>query len=319
MVRGRPAAATLSAVLAIAVSVWFNACAMEKRSTSVLPEIVTHKVMDAHAIGSEACSDCHADQPEYYKSSYHRVAFFEKAITKGCETCHGLGSAHQEADGDIDQIVGVDDLEALGASGRSGTCLSCHQEDFPLWPTTDHALNGVSCWDCHSSDLHKPPPDVAEYKPATPRAKRDDEFCFQCHDNVRIEFKQQYHHPVTEGQMRCEDCHSIHGEPRENPILQDVNAPCLKCHPDMRGPFVFEHLALEEGCDVCHQPHGSINNKLLVTVDNSLCIRCHFQQPTGFFGRQPHTQFLQNGALCYDCHLQVHGSNTDRNFNPRRF
>ena len=278
--------------------------------------------------GPRSARSATTTRPAFYQKGNHRVAFFEKGIASGCESCHGLGSNHveyfekrdkygtQEAGFDL---VGVKDMEALTASERSGLCLQCHQSDFPLWPTTDHALHQVSCWDCHSNDLHQPPPGVGEYKPAVLDAKRDDRFCLQCHEDVRSDFRLQFHHPVAEGQMRCRDCHSIHGEARENPALQEVNERCLNCHEAVRGPWVFEHEAMDEGCDSCHQPHGSVNNKMLKTVDNSLCITCHFQQPAGFFGSQPHTQFLAAGALCYDCHFEVHGSNTDRNLNPRRY
>jgi DmsE family decaheme c-type cytochrome len=324
MLRGRRVAVGVSAVVIAGGGMLFASCMLGDRVASVTPEVVAHKVMNAHAVGSEACAQCHDGEPAFYKKGYHRMAFFEKGINAGCESCHGLGSAHadnRENDKEVDDIVNPTDMHALSAADRSATCLGCHQDDFPLWPTTDHALHQVSCWDCHSSDLHQPPPDIAGsgYKPAELHAKQDDTFCLQCHEDVRSEFNLQYHHPVLEGQMRCADCHSIHGEPRKNPALQDTNAACISCHADTGGPWVFEHPALEEGCNVCHQPHGSVNNKLLQTVDNSLCIKCHFEQPTGIFGRQPHAQFLQNGALCYDCHFQVHGSNTDRNLNPRRY
>jgi DmsE family decaheme c-type cytochrome len=302
---------------------WFSACMLGDRKESVMPTIVTHKVVSAHEVGSEACGQCHGDEQAFYQKSYHRVAFFEKGTASGCESCHGLGSVHidnQTNSKQADDIVSQNDMRGFSASERDAVCMQCHQIDFPLWPTSEHALRQVSCWDCHASDLHQPPPDVAGYKPAVLHAKRDDAFCLQCHEDVTSDFRLQYHHPVLEGQMRCADCHSIHGEPRKNAmLLQETNAECMSCHPEVRGPWVFEHRAMEEGCETCHTPHGSINNKYLITVDNSLCIKCHFQQPTGFFGNQPHTAFLQGGALCYDCHFQVHGSNTERNLNPRRF
>ena len=326
MLRGHPTAVALSAVLGLAAAAaCVGSCTLTDRKQSVVPDLVAHKVASAHAVGSDACGKCHEKQPKFYQSGYHRIAFFEKGTAMGCESCHGPGSEHvkrEEADDDEGgkaTIVNRSELEAMSASDRSAVCLQCHQVDFPLWPTTDHSLHGVSCWDCHASDLHKVTPDVATYKPAALKAKRDDAFCLQCHDSVRADFRLQYHHPVIEGQMRCADCHSIHGEPRKNPVIQETNAECLSCHRDVGGPWVFEHLAMDEGCQTCHQPHGAINNKLLITVDNSLCIKCHFQQPVGFFGKQPHANFLQGGALCYDCHFQVHGSNTDRNLNPRRF
>ena len=53
--------------------------------------------------------------------------------------------------------------------------------------------------------------------------------------------------------------------------------PCLKCHTDKRGPWVFEHRALKvEGCETCHNPHGSTNAKLLRRpVVFTVCLECH--------------------------------------------
>ena len=53
--------------------------------------------------------------------------------------------------------------------------------------------------------------------------------------------------------------------------------PCLKCHVDMRGPFVFEHAAVRvDGCESCHFPHGSTNASLLRRpVVFQLCLECH--------------------------------------------
>jgi hypothetical protein len=44
----------------------------------------------------------------------------------------------------------------------------------------------------------------------------------------------------------------------------NAESPCVKCHTDKRGPFVFEHPPVRvEGCEICHMPHGSMNPKLL--------------------------------------------------------
>ena len=66
----------------------------------------------------------------------------------------------------------------------------------------------------------------------------------------------------------------------------DNEQPCLKCHVDKRGPFVFEHAVVRvEGCDACHVPHGSTNAKLLRRpVVFTLCLECH--NGAGTFGRE---------------------------------
>jgi DmsE family decaheme c-type cytochrome len=183
----------------------------------------------------------------------------------------------------------------------------------------------VGCWDCHPNDLHSPPRETIDLLPVK-NAQSDNDYCVQCHESVSAEFDLQFHHRVPEGQMKCADCHPIHGDARLNALVSGRNETCQGCHPEVQGPWVYEHLGMEEGCEVCHTPHGSVNNKLLIANDNSLCYQCHFQDPATFFGRQPHgitgsgnVAFLGGGALCFDCHFQVHGSNTHRSLNPRRF
>jgi predicted CXXCH cytochrome family protein len=68
----------------------------------------------------------------------------------------------------------------------------------------------------------------------------------------------------------------------------------------------------------CHAPHGSIVEKLLVEDNNGLCQQCHFDARFPLIGAVDHTGFLSAGARCWDCHFQVHGSNTDENFVPLR-
>ena len=60
--------------------------------------------------------------------------------------------------------------------------------------------------------------------------------------------------------------------------LLSQNENCLKCHPAQRGPYVFEHEAMQEGCTTCHTAHGSVNAKMLTVRDSNLCLKCHFQQ-----------------------------------------
>jgi DmsE family decaheme c-type cytochrome len=306
-------------------------CSGDPRET-ILPEIFSTKVPEATAVGSESCVDCHEAEPAFYKQAYHRQAFFHSEMSGGCESCHGKGSVHsdyyyenEDYQDDPHDLVGIEDLGAMSASEKSALCQQCHQQDFPLWPTSDHARSQVGCWDCHPNDLHAPPSGAIEILPVV-SAQSDNDYCVQCHESVSAEFDLQFHHRVPEGQMKCADCHPIHGDPKLNALVSGNNQTCQGCHPEVQGPWVYEHLGMEEGCEACHTPHGSVNNKLLIANDNSLCYQCHFQDPASFFGRQPHGitgsgnfEFLGAGALCYDCHFQVHGSNTHRSLNPRRF
>ena len=104
----------------------------------------------------------------------------------------------------------------------------------------------------------------------------------------------------------------------------DNEQPCLKCHVNKRGPFVYEHASVRvEGCGwSCHMPHGSTNAKLLRRpVVFTFCMECH--NGAGTFGRDNTGVVVQSAShnmldpkyqKCTLCHVRIHGSNTDATF-----
>jgi DmsE family decaheme c-type cytochrome len=98
--------------------------------------------------------------------------------------------------------------------------------------------------------------------------------------------------------------------------------PCVKCHTDKRGPFVFEHGPLKvEGCETCHQPHGATNAKLLRRpVVFTLCLECHNDASPPDKGSGVLAQSATHNMLdpryrqCTACHVRLHGSNSDQFF-----
>jgi predicted CXXCH cytochrome family protein len=314
----------LLAVVAVVGATAIGGCKMVQQA-SVPPLPV---VDGATPVGTETCVGCHEDIPGTYKGDPHAFGVVKRA--DGCETCHGAGSKHASSQAATD-IVGAETLRALSAPARSALCLSCHADQVGHFPQSEHAVAGVSCWDCHPSALHGAKTTaVATLPDATgiqlPAWRRlpslmpghgsgASEFCYQCHGEVEADFRLQFHHPVLEGQMRCTDCHEILGKDLLTAI-DDGRERCLSCHEEIRGPFLFEHLALEEGCTACHTPHGSIVKKLLTEANNGLCERCHFDARFPLIGGVDHTPFLSGGALCYDCHAETHGSNTTESLIP---
>jgi hypothetical protein len=71
--------------------------------------------------------------------------------------------------------------------------------------------------------------------------------------------------------------------------------PCLKCHVDKRGPFVFEHASVRVES---HNGAGTFGRENL-----------------GVF-RTPATHNLLNPTYqhCTLCHVRIHGSNSDPTF-----
>src|SRR5581483_7484235 len=161
------------------------------------------------------------------------------------------------------------------------TCLTCHASncDKANIRRSEHTQNDVPCTSCHSV-----------HHSATPKfllAKKETELCYGCHANIRAQFEMPSKHRVNEGFMQCSDCHNPHGafapetrmadRPRMVEPGLNNEEPCLKCHVDKRGPFVYEHASVRvEGCAACHSPHGSMNARLLRRpVTATLCLECH--------------------------------------------
>jgi DmsE family decaheme c-type cytochrome len=159
------------------------------------------------------------------------------------------------------------------------------------------------------------------------------DLCYSCHPAERVQFEMPSKHRVNEGVVQCSDCHNPHGSSAStsrmggsSAMLQpafDNEEPCLKCHVDKRGPFVFEHASVRiEGCEGCHVPHGSMNAKLLTRpVVFTVCLECH--NGAGTFGRENVGVFQLSPAHnlldpkyqhCTLCHVRIHGSNSDPTF-----
>ena len=274
-------------------------------------------------VGSEVCKTCHSDiWANFYRNPHYKSIASGKAAPEntGCESCHGPGQEHIEAYGGADTI---------GAFSRKtpeqvlDTCLRCHSQTISRSNIrrSAHTDEEVVCVNCHS--IHK------AQTPKFLLAKKQTELCYGCHANIRAQFSMPFKHRVNEGFMQCTDCHNPHGSPaptwrmasrpRNTEPAQANEEPCLKCHIDKRGPFVFEHAPVRvDGCETCHNPHGSMNAKLLKRpVLFTMCLECH--TGVGKFG--PLNGTVQPSAThnladprfqnCTTCHARIHGSNSD--------
>jgi DmsE family decaheme c-type cytochrome len=279
-------------------------------------------------VGSTVCKTCHPniwlnfEKNPHYKSIASGKETPEKT---GCEGCHGAGGNHVAARGGKTTIPRA--ISLMTSDQVLDTCLACHSKDISRANIrrSAHTLADVACNSCHS--IHKP---------QTPKfllAKQQTQLCYTCHATVRAQFDMPVKHRVNEGVIQCSDCHNPHGSVAptwrtgtSSAMLApayDNEMPCLKCHVDKRGPFVFEHASVRvEGCDSCHAPHGSTNAKLLRRpVVFTLCLECH--NGAGTFGRQTagvpiqaasHNMLDPRYQKCTLCHVRIHGSNSDPRF-----
>jgi|SRR5713226_2652921 len=279
-------------------------------------------------VGSSVCKTCHADVWfNFYKNAHFKSIASGKETPghTGCEGCHGPGKAHAGAGGGKATIPRAFSL--MKPQEVIDACLECHGRDMARANIrrSEHTLNQVVCTSCHSN-----------HHPGTAKnllAKSQAELCYGCHLDVRAQFSMPFKHRVNEGLVQCTDCHNPHGtfaptmlmSQRPRMVAQSLNneQPCIKCHVDKRGPFVFEHAPVRVGgCVNCHTPHGSANAKLLVRpVVFTLCLECH--TGAGDFGAQGKGVLLQGSnhnmldprfQKCVVCHVRIHGSNSDERF-----
>jgi DmsE family decaheme c-type cytochrome len=120
---------------------------------------------------------------------------------KGCESCHGPGEKHAEAEGK----GFIFSFKDKNAKARSDVCLNCHTKNrkFFQFDRGVHKLSAVGCNDCHQIHGAK----VAE------KLLKDQEtnLCFSCHQDIKSKFYLPVNHGVMQGAVKCTDCHTPHG------------------------------------------------------------------------------------------------------------
>jgi DmsE family decaheme c-type cytochrome len=264
-------------------------------------------------VGAETCKTCHEEiYNNFQKTGHFKLTRYGNwtADNKGCEACHGAGKAHVDAGGDKTKIHTFEDQSAKQISE---TCLRCHagKEEHNNFRRGEHWRNDVSCINCHA-------PHSATATAQKMLVQKEPMLCFSCHNEIKSQFSMPFRHKVMEGTMKCSDCHNPHGgfELKQVRLATGGDAPCMKCHADKQGPFVFEHAPLrEEGCTICHIPHGSNNPKLLKRSElRILCLECHSNAGTVGAPDTPsfHNQATARFQNCTTCHVKIHGSNVDR-------
>ena len=261
--------------------------------------------------GSEACAECHKKEVAQFGATVMGKILMERPRTAheklGCEACHGPAKQHIESGGDEPgQLVYFSRKSKTPVADRNARCLQCHEKTARLlWKGSQHESRNVACTDCHSV-MH---PVTERGNLAKPTVIAT---CGNCHKQKVTQLSRFSHMPITDGKLECSSCHNPHGSPNDKLLIaSSVNQTCYGCHPDKRGPFLYEHAPVVENCANCHDPHGSNKEKLLKISRPRLCQQCH---PTahGATTAKPAdaatVRFVYNKG-CVNCHLNLHGSN----------
>jgi DmsE family decaheme c-type cytochrome len=259
-------------------------------------------------VGEKACLECHEDEGKGYHGSPHARAKNPRtpAAKETCESCHGPGQKHVEADGD----GFIDNPKTMKPREVREMCVTCHNRgEHNEWAGGKHDSRNMSCVTCHS--VHDAKSEKAQLKKATQQ-----ETCVQCHRTQVSKLHRSAHMPVREGKMECSTCHNPHGSQNVKMLKEgnSINESCATCHTEKRGPFLWEHAPGKESCVTCHDPHGSNNDRMLVAKQPMLCQRCHVhsRHPATIYDNTQLTVSRSNrivGRSCVNCHSQIHGSN----------
>jgi len=306
-----------------------------KEAKPIIPNKDYEKMLLGNAsadyIGNDACmKKCHVHDKIRHDFEASTMGAQLRISSNGmmivdCESCHGPGSEiipdltsqglmpanpddpitpeNREKIRDIMQKNFLN-FDELPGPVRSQICLKCHTANasFNLhnWNASAHALNNVSCSDCHP--IHATGPSVIQHPEAINKT------CMNCHKEVAAEFSLPSHHPNKENKIFCTDCHEPHGTANDKLLRgMTVKETCVRCHTEKAGPFLFEHGDVTEDCMNCHYQHGSVNDNLLRLKEPFLCRQCH---PGHAVTGSTTGRRIERNTRCSDCHSQLHGTDT---------
>jgi DmsE family decaheme c-type cytochrome len=282
----------------------------------------------------QQCLPCHKDKEGIMNTKHGAKSDPNSPVGTGkaCTACHGLNPNHASDPKANPNPVRFSKGSA-SAKEQTRACMSCHagNRHLAFWESGRHARNDIRCNDCHSVHASPPRGSTIAITKANPTVaplvnterQLEYETCIGCHKQVRVQINKPSHHPIVEGKVTCSSCHNPHGAQSHGMIKQEtLNIQCWSCHADKRGPFLFQHPAVEENCLSCHSPHGSSHSKLLNERVPNLCQDCHdwsrhpgtaysgdqgFVRIPGSTATGPNTRFV--ARACLNCHNAIHGSN----------
>jgi DmsE family decaheme c-type cytochrome len=288
----------------------------------------------AQTSSQKDCLNCHQKEAGILQTKHGAQSDPKSPAGQGqiCTACHGSNPNHASDPKKNPNPVRFG-KGAVPAKQQTQACMRCHagNRHLAFWETGRHGRNDVRCNDCHA--VHTKPPtgstiaitkkDASTGPYVNTERQLEYETCIRCHKQTRVQINKPSHHPIIEGKVTCSSCHNPHGAMSQGMIKQEtVNVQCWSCHADKRGPYLFQHPAVEENCLSCHAPHGSSHAKLLNEKVPNLCQECHdwSRHPgTAYSGDQgfvripgstvttPNTRFV--ARACLNCHNAIHGSN----------
>lgn len=202
-------------------------------------------------------------------------------------------------------------------------CLMCHANKKDKWAGNPHSVNTANvsqpelsgCEACHGEgSLH------VEANGAKPHIKvpsnldknEASAICSKCHGGANpsvpkewrtfndVDWRKTMHFKKD---VKCVDCHEIHGD---NPGMLKSQKPvelCKNCHGDLlKGASGYVHAPVKMGkCLDCHDPHGGggLPHMVKKSVKDE-CAKCHATDKPKMI--EAHGGFNTTGSACQGCH-----------------
>jgi predicted CXXCH cytochrome family protein len=186
------------------------------QNTAVIPPTIP----GAEFVGNEECAACHEDTAKSFARSAHaRIYVADAGVedSSGCESCHGPGSMHVDAD-DGEKAATI-----VNPGESADQCFRCHMDTEAQFnmPYSHPVKNGkVTCNDCHD------PHGKDAKKSAKLAISRMNDTCRGCHkEQTRPHLYE--HEALSDG---CVTCHSPHGSVNKKMLIENDMNLCLKCH-----------------------------------------------------------------------------------------
>lgn len=255
-------------------------------------------------LSRETCGFCH-DQAETFAEGPHgraMAAVDPEILERSCAACHQPSVEHPE-DPTTDNVSRMPDSSSCAGSGCHAASLGGMSLIIPA-----HSRHDLACLDCHVSGHGDDTPGARQPGAARLLVSEPLQLCGGCHTAQANAANLPFAHRDGAEPFSCIRCHSPHATTRVGRLAFGGNGgPCLDCHTEKAGPFVFPHPPREvDGCLACHEPHGSTNPRLLTRRNVlNLCLECHSNVPAFHDVTQPRFR------ACQSCHFAVHGSNRE--------
>ncbi len=175
----------------------------------------------AEFVGADTCAMCHEKEAKHFKRSEHARIVVASKMKEGqaCETCHGPGSLHADAQTKAEKYATI-----INPKKNPEACYQCHLDKKASFSLQYHhpvPEGKMSCTDCHE------PHGEDAIRPGTISSISDkNAVCAKCHKDQTMVFAYE-HDALREG---CTVCHDVHGSINDKMLVERDTTLCMKCH-----------------------------------------------------------------------------------------